>query len=325
MQAGQAPDCVDCSLGLLHFLVRESYAGILVVTYRRIQHRLLRGRPLVVDSDVAASLGARGCAVDEPGSLGAFLYRESEQVCEHHRAELSCRVDVLSALTADTTPRALSESGMEHRSARLTGMALDLALELASAAERPVAVAGVLGSDQITATKRGRFEEETLEHARRIAVAGADLMIVRGMGSRLDLVFAVAASAAQEIPTWAVVDDELLENNLAEAVNAVADAGAEAVLFEVQSVDEGLAKLRRVRDLDLDIVPGALLTAAGDALRGFPSPLLPSWVDRVVELTAAGARIVGGGAGTTEAHTRALASRLGVLHPSLPPDPSDAG
>lgn len=257
--------------------------------------------------------------MDEPGSLGAFLYRESDKVREHHVAELSSRVDILSALTADTTPRALSESGMEHRSARLTGLALDLALEVAADASRPVAVAGVLGSDQIAATLRGRFEEETLEHARRIAVAGADLMIVRGMGARLDLVFAVAASAAQEIPTWAVVDRHLVDEGLVDLVGAVADAGAEAVLFEVRSVDEGLSKLAQIADMDLDVVPGALLSAADDALRGFPCPLLSSWVDRVVELTAAGARIVGGGAGTTEAHTRALATRLGVLHPSLPP------
>lgn len=289
------------------------------VSYGEIRHRLVEGRPLVVDADVAASLGARGCSVDEAGSLGALLHHDAASIRDHHLAELSCRVDVISALTADTTPRALSESGMEHRSARLTGKAIDLVMSLAEDSLRPVAVAGVLGSDHLTATVRGRFEEETAEHARRIVAAGAEILMVRGMGSRLDLVFAVAASAAQEIPTWAVVDGHLCERDLLGIVEALANAGAEAVLFEVSSVDEGLAKLGKLNGLRSRIVPGALLSAAPDATRGFPSPLLPSWVDRVVELTDAGARIVGGGAGTTEAHTRALTARLGILHPSMPP------
>lgn len=289
------------------------------VTYRRLRHRLSQGRPLVVDCDVAASLGARGCSLDEPGSLGAVLYRSAETVREHHLAELSCRVDVLSALTADTTPRSLAESGMEHRAARLTGKALDLVVDLTESSERPVVVAGVLGSDQITATQRGRFEEETKEHARRIAVGGADLIIVRGMGSRLDLVFAVAAASEHELPTWAVVEGHLIEGQFSQLVQSLADAGAEAVLFEVASVDDGLDKLRRIAELETTVIPGALLSAEPHALRGFPSEFSPTWVDRVVELTDAGARIVGGGAGTTESHTRALATRLGVLHPSMPP------
>jgi 5-methyltetrahydrofolate--homocysteine methyltransferase len=119
------------------------------------------------------------------------------------------------------------------------------------------------------------------------------------------------------------VDRFVGEGDLPDLVKALADAGAEAVLFEVTSVDEGLEKLRRVAGLGLNVVPGALLAAAPDALRGFPSPLFSSWVDRVVELTDAGARIVGGGAGTTEAHTRALVTRLGVIHPSMPPEMRD--
>ncbi len=294
------------------------------MTYAKIRHRLHEGRPLVVDSDVAASLGARGVCLDEPGSLGAVLHHDTASVRAHHVADLACRVDVLSALTADTTPRSLAESGMEHRSARLTSRALDLASEAAAFAKRAVAIAGVLGSDQVTATSRGRFEEETDEHAARIAVGGAELIIVRGMGSRLDRIFAVAAAAGRDMPTWAVIDDHLMDGDHLELITSIADAGAEAVLFEVKSVDEGLQKLSALKALGGAVVPGALLSAAPDAMRGFPCPLFSSWVDRVVELTDAGARIVGGGSGTTEAHTRALTTRLGLLHPSLPP-PSAIG
>jgi len=287
------------------------------VGYAKLRSRLYRGRPIVLDSDVGASLRARGFEMDGPGALGAILHREPHVVSAHHHAELSCNVDILSALTADTSPRALAEAGMEHRSARLTGIALELISDLAASWPKPVGVAGVLGSELVNATQRGRFEDETLEHAARIAAGGADLMIIRGMGSRLDLVFAVAAAAAYG-STWAVVDRYMAtDEELAKLALSLADAGAEAVLLEVDSAEEGLRRLQRLAGLGPSVVPGTLLAAAPDALRGFPSPLYSSWVDRAVELTQSGARIVGGGAGTTEDHTRALASRLGMIHPSV--------
>ena len=240
-------------------------------------------------------------------------------VREHHLAELESRVDVLSALTAETTPRALAESGMEHRSARLTGRALDVLNEIARESPRPVAVAGVLAADQLTATHRPRFEEEMAEHAARIAVGGAELIITRAAGSRLDLIFAVGAAAIQELPVWAVVDPHLVDADLDGLLGSLVDAGAEAVLFEVTSVDQGLQLLKRAALSQQPITLGALLSAAPDAMRGFPCELGGGWVDRAVELTDAGARIVGGGAGTTEEHTRELATRLGFLHPSIVP------
>jgi 5-methyltetrahydrofolate--homocysteine methyltransferase len=290
------------------------------VGYSLIKSRLHVGRPLVLDADVGAALRARDFELDGPGALGAILHRSPAAVLSHHRAELNSRVDILSALTADTTPRALAEAGMEHRSARLTAAALDLVSEAVADWERPIGLAGVLGSELVSATLRGRFEDETQEHALRIAVGGAELVIVRGMGSRIDLVFALAAAAQNDIPCWGVVETSLcpLEDTTDLALS-LADAGAEAILFEVDSVDEGLRRLDALDRASTNIVPGTLLAAAPDALRGFPSPLFSSWVDRVVELTEAGARVVGGGAGTTEDHTRALAARLGILHPSLAP------
>lgn len=293
------------------------------MAYEQLRYRLREGRPLVLAADTQAALRGRGLNLDAPGALGALLQRSPHDVCALHEAELTYRADVLCALTSDTSPRCLAEAGMEHRSARLTGVALELVFDLLEQAHRPVAVAGVLGSDQVSATIRERFEGETDEHAARISAAGAELMIARGTGSRLDLVFAVASASAQELPVWAVVDGVLGQgHSLAELVGSLADAGAEAILFEVASVDEGLERLSHFRETKIDeVAVGTLLSAAPDALRGFPSPLYAHWVDRVIELTDAGARIVGGGAGTTEAHTRALAERLGIIHPSIPAQP----
>jgi len=293
------------------------------LSYAKIRHRLFEGRPLVVDADPAACLRQRAEALGRTSSCGGagpiVVHQDMSSLREHHLAEIESRVDVLCALTSDTTPRALAELGMEHRAARLTGKAVDLALELAEHSSRPVAVAGVLGSETLSATGRGRFEEEIQEHASRIAVAGAEMTIVQGMGSFKELYFAVSAAVSQRQSTWAVLDDHLCESDLQGTLHGLRAAGAEAIIFEVRSVDEGLKKLAQVAEMESQLVLGTFLSAAPDALRGYPSSLFSSWVDRVVELIEAGARIVGGGAGTTEAHTRALVARLGTSHPSMVP------
>lgn len=302
------------------------------MTFERIRHRLQNGRPLVVDSDTAASFRARGVELDSPGTLGMMLRERMQVVLDHYRAEVMSRVDILSALTADTTPRALAEVGMEHRAAQLTGRAVELALEVASESDKPVAVAGVLGSDMVNALAADRLHEEFSEHAARLAVAGCELLIARGQGSRLGLMAAVAAAARTELPTWAVLECSAGADltNTGDAVNLVeslAEAGASVILFEVPKIDLGLGCLERFRDaFELHgIFPGVLLAGSETSVRGFndESSDPQRWVERAVDLSIGGARAIGGGAGTTEAHTRSLAEALGSLHPSLPTRRSD--
>jgi methionine synthase I (cobalamin-dependent) len=299
------------------------------MSFEHIRHRLQRGRPLVLDADTGASFRARGLALDSPGALGLLLRERPLEVLEHYRAEVGSRVDVLCALTADTTPRALAEVGMAHRAAMLTSISVELALDAAQASDKSVAVAGVLGSDMVTPVAADRMLEELREHATRLAVAGCELLIARGLGSRLELMAAVVAAAGTDLPTWAVVEctrsGELADGgSVSELLEALEEAGANAVLFEVPSVDSGLDQLARVfaiaEESELISVPGVLLAASDHSVRGFPDPDSEPrrWVERALDLDAAGARVIGGGAGTVEAHTATLAGALGLLHPSLP-------
>jgi methionine synthase I (cobalamin-dependent) len=297
------------------------------MTFERIRHRLQNGRPLVVDADTGASFRARGVELASPGALGSLLRERPMEVLDHYRAEVRSSVDVLSALTADTTPRALAEVGMQHRSAQLTGRAVELALEAAAESAKPVAVAGVLGSDMVSPVAADRLHEELAEHASRLAAAGCELILARGQGSRWGLMAAVAAASSTELPTWAVLEyashEELTTSGNAVAlVEALADAGAAVVLFEVPLVDLGLAYLERFHAaFELHgIIPGVLLASSETSVRGFNDESCDPerWVERAVDLSVGGARVIGGGAGTTEAHTRSLAKALGSLHPSLP-------
>ena len=302
------------------------------MSFELIRKRLVEGRPLVLDSDTGASFRARGVLLNSPGALGQLLRERPAEVASHYNAEIDSRVDILSALTADTTPRALPEVGMEHRSAQLTGRAVELALEAARDSGRLVAVAGVLGSDMVSPMAADRLHEELTEHAARLGAAGCELLLARGQGSRLGLMAAVVAASRTELPTWAVLacspaGESVIEGNPHELVEALAEAGASTLLFEVPHIEIGLRQLERFRNaLEAQgLFPGVLLAASENAVRGFDDPLADPehWVERALDLSLGGARVIGGGAGTTEAHTRALALALGSLHPSVPARRSD--
>jgi 5-methyltetrahydrofolate--homocysteine methyltransferase len=270
--------------------------------------------------------------LDTPGTLGVLLRERPREVLAHYVAEIESRVDVLSALTADTTPRALAEVGMEHRAAQLTGRAVELAFEAAEGRPKPIAVAGVLGSDMVSPVAADRLHEELTEHAARLAAAGCELLVARGQGSRLGLMAAVVAASRTDLPTWAVVECSASGNDITATtpsalVEALHEAGASVVLFEVSHIDIGLRELERFRaDFESHaIAPGVLLAGSDASVRGFDDAISDSekWVERALDLSIGGARVIGGGAGTTEAHTRALAMALGSLHPSLPHTRSD--
>lgn len=289
---------------------------------------------MVLDADTGASFRARDVELDLPGALGTLLRRSPNEVLRHYRTEVRSQVDILSALTTETTPRALAEVGMQHRSAMLTGLAVELALEAAAESPKPVAVAGLLGSERVAPLAADRLHEELTEHAERLAAAGCHLLIARGQGSRLGLIAATVAAASTELPTWAVVEClpggefSASGGGVGALVQALEDAGASVVLFEVLSVDSGIELLEATRGAVAaaeGLVPGVLLAAGEKSVRGYPDGTWPpdSWALRTLELDLHGARVIGGGAGTTENHTTALASVLMEIHPSLPTTRSD--
>jgi 5-methyltetrahydrofolate--homocysteine methyltransferase len=170
------------------------------------------------------------------------------------------------------------------------------------------------------------LHEELSEHAFRVATAGTDLMIARGMGSRVGLMAAVVAASATELPVWAIVEclpsGEIASGGpVGPLVESLSDAGASAVLFEVPSVDVGIVELERALALGVESCTFGVLLAGGPAsVTGFPDSDSDAehWAARAMELDTRGARIIGGGAGTTEGHSAALARALGAVHPSIP-------
>ena len=92
--------------------------------------------------------------------------------------------------------------------------------------------------------------------------------------------------------------------------------------------EELLAKAKKPAEDAMRLHPfyrGKVQTALKCAVRGFDDPDANPWrwASGAIDLDSCGARVIGGGAGTTEAHTAALAQAMGALHPSIPQSRSD--
>jgi S-methylmethionine-dependent homocysteine/selenocysteine methylase len=155
------------------------------------------------------------------------------------------------------------------------------------------------------------------DHARNLARAGVDAILVETMNSVREAVAATRAARAQRLPVLAsfvcwdgarLLSGEPLET----AALAVRDAGADAVLVNCLPPSNVLACLPALARADLPFGAYANLGEPNDET-GFTrsegcSPETfarhaASWVD-------AGAQLVGGCCGTTPDHLRAVAQSL---------------
>lgn len=219
----------------------------------KVLERLARGHSVLVDGDVAAELQRQGYRPSGPLHDAAAAREAPEVLASVHRAFIEAGADVITAFTARTTVRALSRGGLGMRAAALTHRAVDIAIEAAQRAGRPVAVAGALGplENSAAATPSPRLlAEEHAEQALRLATAGCDLVLVDAMPTLRETVAAVSAARRVMNVAWAVLTLGALGRTaegatLAEAAAMVISAGANALLVQVRTIDE----LRTVTDL----------------------------------------------------------------------------
>jgi 5-methyltetrahydrofolate--homocysteine methyltransferase len=287
------------------------------------------GRPLLLGSDPRASLRARGARLDEDAAIGRLLREDPDQVAAYYSSEIEAGVDVLLALTSETMPRALAEIGMAFRSAALTRCAVDLGIEavgsLAMISAKPVAIAGVLGNAWVESMIADRIAEECAMHAARLAASGCTIIVARGFAklssspvnlARLARVTSVVSARATHLPTWALVELDEPERTpdgeaLEDCIGAAEDSGAELHLFEVPSAEVGRGVLKRVGALARGTKVGFLLAGSGG--RGDETAdtiSIDAWAKAAKSLADEGARVIGGGPGTTSRHVAALASAL---------------
>jgi 5-methyltetrahydrofolate--homocysteine methyltransferase len=262
-------------------------------------------------------LRAKGAAVEGVAALGRLVREQPSVLAALHEAEVTAGADVLVALTADTIPVALNHIGMAFRTAALTRGAVDLALDASKLGARPIAVAGVLGNAWVQIASAERAEDECSMHAVRLVTAGCDLIIARGFPGapgagfeRLSRRIAIVSAVATRVPTWALIEAGSAERGASgEPLDSLAaevlDAGAELVLLDVPNVEVGVGALKRVEAVRLGVRAGVLLGASSS-----DPAAIEAWAQGAKALADAGARAIGGGAGTTPEHVAALANAL---------------
>ena len=285
--------------------------------------RLEAGRPLVLGGDPTSSFMARGVAVEGAAPLGRAVREAPGAVAEHYQQEIAAGADVIAALTDETMPRSLAQIGMAFRSAALTGQAVDMALEAAEGAPRPIVVAGLLGARWIAPTIPERITEEYAMHATRLAASGCELIIARGFSpevfrpgaslARMARMAAVVSACATRMPTWAVLESTDGErvvdgDSVEESARAAVEAGAQAVVVDVPSEATGLVALEGAGRGGAKRV-GLLLAASPESRHGVADTAgsVDAWATACMRLFDAGALMIGGGAGTTSRHVAALA------------------
>jgi S-methylmethionine-dependent homocysteine/selenocysteine methylase len=246
-------------------------------------------------------LAQAGFDLTHPLGTAAALPAESLLIGAIHQRFCAAGVHLVRANTAETTPKALARAGYGYRAAKLSSLAIDLAVSAVEGSGRLVCVAGVLppmqGSDE-------RLRGEQVAHAQRLMAAGCDLIFIDTVYSLREAVAATAAAAQTDLPVivaMAVTESGNLPDgeSLDAVCNALAGAGARG--FMAAPTDPA-GELRATIELSGMGRPWGVLCAG----RSAPSP--NEYAERILALSEEGATLLGGEDFASPNHVRALVS-----------------
>jgi len=284
-----------------------------------LEARLRAGAPLILDGATGTELERRGVATRLPLWSAGALDSHPELVQQIHADYVACGVDVVTANTFRTQRRTLAHAGIADRARELTRRAV--ALARAAAGTR----AWVFGSSPTLedcyhperVADPASLAREHAAHARNLALAGVDAILVETMNTQREAAAALRAARDANVPALAsfVCWDGarlLSREPLADALRLAADEGACAVLVNCLPPSNAAACLDALaaQPLPFGIYPN--LGEPEDEL-GFrrSEDLSPDVFGELAAGWAArGARVLGGCCGTTPAHLAALVARL---------------
>ncbi len=255
------------------------------------------------DGGVRGALRRSDIEVDSGLGTACVLGSKSHVLATIHDEFCASGAHIIRTNTAQTTPGALQRTGYGYRAAKLSSLAVDLAVEAVDKSTRPVCVAGVLppmtGSDLML---RG----EQMAHAQRLAASGCDLIFVDAARSLREAVAATSAALRTGLPVLValrVLETAVLPDGEAlEAVcSALAGAGAQGFIA-VPSDPAG--EMRAIAALSNQDRPWGVWS-------GGPGELSPAaYAQRAKELVTEGATLLSGEDQVTPEHLRALLEQV---------------
>jgi 5-methyltetrahydrofolate--homocysteine methyltransferase len=163
-------------------------------------------------------------------------------------------------------------------------------------------------------------------HATRLSSSGCEIIVARGFSpeafrhgtqlAQMARTSAITSGCATKLPTWALFETSDGErvadgDSLHEAVRSAVETGVHVALVEVPSEAVGKVALETMIRAGVARA-GVLLAASPESQHGVPDTTmsLETWAAACKRLVDAGARLVGGGAGTTSKHVAVLSRAL---------------
>jgi S-methylmethionine-dependent homocysteine/selenocysteine methylase len=287
-----------------------------------LEARLREGTVVLLDGATGTELERRGIPTALPLWSASALLGHTDVLERIHADYAAAGAEVITANTFRTQRRTLARGGLAERAAELTRTAVRLARAGAHAGGSRVFVVGsappledCYRPDLVPGA--GDLAREHALHARNLADAGVDAILVEAMNSEREAVAATRAARAEGLAALAsficwngatLLSGEPLES----AARAVRDAGACAVLVNCLPPSNVPACLPALSRAGLPFGAYANLGKPDDASGFERSEDCPpeEFAGHAARWVAAGARIVGGCCGTTPAHIRAIAERL---------------
>jgi S-methylmethionine-dependent homocysteine/selenocysteine methylase len=293
-------------------------------TRRSLPERLTNGEILLLDGATGTEIERRGLHTYLPLWSALGLIEQPALVRAIHEDYARAGADILTANTFRTTARTLSHAGYDPAQASdLTRLAVRLAKDAATATSRDILIAGSIApledcySPWLSPPEETAFPEH-LAHARNLAAAGVDFLMVETMPVIDEAAAAARAALTTGLPVTVgfVLGDDgrlLSGETLAEAVQRVAPLGICAILVNCsppETITQALHTLRGLTHLpiggyaNLGTVDNTVGWRADEQTSG------PAYAAVAEEWLRAGAQIIGGCCGTRPEHIAALRELL---------------
>jgi S-methylmethionine-dependent homocysteine/selenocysteine methylase len=301
------------------------------MTARPLASLLAQRRVLILDGAIGTELERRGMDTGLPLWSARVLLDAPDVLLQIHRAHLEAGSDIIAANTWRTTPRTFRRAGLTDQSGVLTSRAVAIAHHARMFhPERTVLVAGSMGPLEDCyrpdlVPPDAELRKEHAEHARRLADAGVDLIMLETFGtvreSRIACEAALATGKEVIISFLCRGDGRLYSGEpLADAVSATAAlpvAGLSINCAPARSLARLLDDLRhevsvhRTDGLDCLAVYGNVGREGGEMDEEFVTAVSPAEYGALALSWAGhGARIIGGCCGTTREHIAAVRDAL---------------
>ncbi len=284
--------------------------------------------PLLLDGAMGTLLHGKGISVDQ--CFDALNCRAPQTVAGIYRDYIDAGADVIETNTFASNRFKLSEFGLQHDVVSINTAAVSIARRVIEASFKPILLAGSVGPLGVRLAPLGRVRAAEAEAAFRQQIeilvtaesTGVDLLILETMSDlkEIETAVAVARTIAPEIPI--VAQMAFTHDNRTFIGHAPDTAARQLAAMDVDMIgvncSGGPAQVLRLICIMKEVAPEMPIAATPNA--GWPEQIeggrvlyaaTPDYFAKYASAFCdAGAGLIGGCCGTTDAHIAAMREAL---------------